>query len=79
MSNPAVPSTAEGVVLAGIARALVQHQQLRPDQAVAIQKRADAAGRGRFIDELVASGALDARRLAAPDGTILGWLAYPAC
>ncbi len=22
---------------------------------------------------------VDARRLAAPDGTILGWLAYPAC
>lgn len=22
---------------------------------------------------------VDARRLAAPDGTVLGWLAYPAC
>lgn len=21
----------------------------------------------------------DARRIAAPDGTVLGWLAYPAC
>ena len=22
---------------------------------------------------------VDARRIAAPDGTVLGWLAYPAC
>ena len=64
MSAIAPPQAAEGIALAGIARALVQHQQLRPDQAVAIQKKADAGDGVRFIDELLASGVLDARRLA---------------
>ena len=53
----------EQTVLAGLARALVQHQVLRPDQAVAIQKRADAA-QTRFIDELIAEGQVSATRLA---------------
>ena len=53
----------EQTVLAGLARALVQHQILRPDQALAIQKKADSA-QHRFIDELVASGPVNARQLA---------------
>jgi type IV pilus assembly protein PilB len=51
------------MVLAGLARALVQHQVLRPDQAVAIQKRADSA-QTRFIDELIAEGPVSATQLA---------------
>ena len=50
-------------MLAGLARALVQHQVLRPDQAVAIQKRADSA-QTRFIDELIAEGPVGAIQLA---------------
>jgi type IV pilus assembly protein PilB len=55
--------TAENVVLAGLARALVQHQLLRLDQAVAIQKKADTA-RTRFVDEVIGAGGLPAARLA---------------
>ncbi|HVL55003.1 MAG TPA: type IV-A pilus assembly ATPase PilB [Burkholderiaceae bacterium] len=53
----------DGVILAGLGRALVQHQLLRLDQAVAVQKKADAGGL-RFIDELIASGLMSAPRLA---------------
>ncbi|MFO1198726.1 MAG: type IV-A pilus assembly ATPase PilB [Burkholderiaceae bacterium] len=53
----------EQTVLAGLARALVQHQILRPDQALAIQKKADAA-QTLFIDELVGSNAVSAKQLA---------------
>ena len=60
----AMPPPAEGVVLAGIARALVQHQKLRLDQAVALQKKAEASESSQFIDELVASGTMAARQLA---------------
>jgi len=56
-------SAADNVVLAGIARALVQHQLLRLDQAVAIQKKADTA-QTRFIDEVVGAGGVPAGRLA---------------
>jgi type IV pilus assembly protein PilB len=49
--------------LSGLARALVQHQQLRPDQAAAIQRKADSASVG-FLDELIADGMLSARRIA---------------
>jgi type IV pilus assembly protein PilB len=59
LSNP----TAEPTPLAGLARALVQHQILRPDQAVGIQRQADA-GQRRFIDELVAGSMVSARQLA---------------
>ncbi|HWS75160.1 MAG TPA: type IV-A pilus assembly ATPase PilB [Quisquiliibacterium sp.] len=55
--------TTEQTVLAGLARALVQHRLLRPDQALAIQKKADAAHTG-FIDELTSSGQLPASQLA---------------
>ncbi len=55
--------TTEQTVLAGLARALVQHRVLRPDQAVAIQKKADAA-RTAFIDELITGGHLSAAQLA---------------
>ena len=55
--------TTEQTVLTGLARALVQHRLLRPDQALAIQKAADAARTG-FIDELTSSGHLSASQLA---------------
>ena len=47
------PAAADNVVLSGLARALVQHQLLRLDQAVALQRRADAS-QAKFVDELVA-------------------------
>jgi len=53
----------EQTVLAGLARALVQHQLLRLDQAVALQKKADAA-HALFIDELIASGQMSAVQVA---------------
>ncbi len=64
MAVATLPTQAtEHTVLAGLARALVQHQVLRPDQALAIQKRADASQQ-RFIDELVANGPVSATQLA---------------
>jgi type IV pilus assembly protein PilB len=56
-------AAARGVVLSGLARALVQHQLLRLDQAVALQKKSDGAS-ARFIDELIGSGQLSASKLA---------------
>ena len=56
-------AAARNVVLSGLARALVQHQLLRLDQAVVIQKKADA-GTSRFIDDLIGSGLLPAAKLA---------------
>ncbi|MCX7211659.1 MAG: hypothetical protein NTW53_03035 [Burkholderiales bacterium] len=50
-------------LLPGIARALVHHQLISPEQASAIQKKA-AAAQGRFIDELISSGQLRAATLA---------------
>ncbi|MBW6495751.1 MAG: type IV-A pilus assembly ATPase PilB [Burkholderiaceae bacterium] len=50
-------------VLAGLGRALVQHQMLRPDEAIAIQRQADNAGTP-FIDELIVSGQFSAAQLA---------------
>ena len=49
--------------LPGIARALVQHQMLRPPQALEIQVKAEAANT-KFIDELVSSGAISSAQLA---------------
>ena len=68
MSAPTVPNTSPAaeqasLSIAGLGRALIQHRLLRLDEAMAIQKSADAA-RGRFIDELVSSGALSASALA---------------
>ena len=53
----------EQTVLAGLARALVQHRVVRPDQALTIQRAADASGQ-RFIDELVTSGPVASSELA---------------
>ncbi len=55
--------TSEQTVLAGLGRALVQHQILRPDQAIAIQRKADVA-KVPFIDELISSGHMSAAQLA---------------
>ncbi len=54
----------ERVVLTGLARALVQHQILRIDQAVAIHKKADASGQASFVDELISSNAITPGKLA---------------
>ena len=54
----------EPVVLPGLARALVQHQMLRIDQAVAIHQKAQAAEQGTFVDELVSSNAITPVKLA---------------
>ena len=56
-------TAANDTVLPGIARALVQNQVISPEQASAIQKKA-AAAQGRFIDELISSGQLNAETLA---------------
>ncbi len=57
------PGMSPGRTLSGLARAMVQQHLLRPEQAVAIQQRADAA-RVKFADEIVASGEFPANRLA---------------
>ena len=66
--NTAYPAKAadksEPVALPGLARALVQHQMLRIDQAVALQQKALAAEQGSFVDELIASKSITAPRLA---------------
>ena len=49
--------------LPGIARALVQHQILKPPQALEIQVKAETANT-KFIDELVVSGAISSAQLA---------------
>jgi type II secretory ATPase GspE/PulE/Tfp pilus assembly ATPase PilB-like protein len=56
-------SAADDTVLSDLARALVQNQLIRPEEATAIQKKASAAQR-RFIDELVSSGQMRAVTLA---------------
>ena len=64
MANPsATPHATEQASLTGLARALVQHQLLRLDQAMALQKKANAE-HTPFIDELIASGEISASRLA---------------
>jgi type IV pilus assembly protein PilB len=64
-------ATAEGVVLSGLARALVQHRLLRPDQAIAVQKKADLA-KAKFVDELTAGGAVTPGSLARFAADIFG-------
>ena len=56
-------AAAGDTVLSGLARAMVQHQLLGLDQAVAVQKKADAAD-AKFIDEVVSGGTMPAARLA---------------
>ena len=66
----------EPVALPGLARALVQHQMLRIDQAVALQQKAQAAEQGSFVDELIASKSIigmpkvSARKRASRGGVI---------
>ncbi|NLD69744.1 MAG: type IV-A pilus assembly ATPase PilB [Limnobacter sp.] len=54
---------AQQTTLAGLGRALVQHQIIRLDQATAIQRKADESNTA-FIDELIAGGTLNAGQLA---------------
>ena len=65
------PRTAEPTTLAGLGRALVQHQILRVDQAGTIQRKADAANVA-FIDELIAGGHMQARQLAKFAAEVFG-------
>ncbi|MCM5570764.1 type IV-A pilus assembly ATPase PilB [Burkholderiaceae bacterium FT117] len=57
--------------LAGIARALVQHEKLRLDQATQLQQAADEAGTG-FVDALLDGGAMSPRQLAAFAAEVFG-------
>ncbi|MFA7666606.1 MAG: type IV-A pilus assembly ATPase PilB [Burkholderiaceae bacterium] len=59
------------IVLAGIARALVQHQRLRLDQATQIQRKADEAEHG-FVSALLESGLMSARQLASFAADVFG-------
>jgi type IV pilus assembly protein PilB len=59
----AVGAPADAVVLSGLARALVQHQLLRPDQAVALHRKIEGTPT-KFVDELVSGGQLPAIKLA---------------
>ena len=65
------PRAAEPTSLAGLGRALVQHQLLRLDQATAIQRKADAGGIA-FIDELIGGGHMQARQLAKFAAEVFG-------
>jgi len=57
--------------LAGLGRALVQHQMLRLDLATTIQRKADAGGIA-FIDELIGGGHMQARQLAKFAAEVFG-------
>ena len=64
MATASAPThTPEPPVLTGLARALVQQQLLRLDQASALQKRASEE-QVQFIDELIGSGQMSATQLA---------------
>jgi type IV pilus assembly protein PilB len=63
-TRPERSEKGEPVVLPGLARALVQHQILRIDQAVAIHQKAQAAEHESFVDELIASNAIASGKLA---------------
>jgi type IV pilus assembly protein PilB len=72
MATATVPSRAgEPTSLAALARALVQHQMLRLDQASAIQRKADS-GHVAFIDELLGGGHMQARQLAKFAAEVFG-------
>jgi type IV pilus assembly protein PilB len=53
----------ENVVLPGLARALVQHQLLRPDQAIELHKKAQTTG-ARFVDLAIGPGGVPSAKLA---------------
>ncbi|ODS98873.1 MAG: type IV-A pilus assembly ATPase PilB [Lautropia sp. SCN 69-89] len=65
------PQAGETHPLAGLGRALVQHQVLRLDQAAAIQRKAQAGGIA-FIDELVGGGHMQARQVAKFAAEVFG-------
>jgi type IV pilus assembly protein PilB len=55
---------AEPTALPGLARALVQHQMLRVDQATKLHQAAQAADRRPFVDELIATNTITPLKLA---------------
>ena len=65
------PRAGEPTSLAGLGRALVQHQMLRLDQATTIQRKADSSGT-TFIDELIGGGHMQARQLAKFSAEVFG-------
>jgi type IV pilus assembly protein PilB len=65
------PANASRVKLSSIARALVQHQALRADQAVELTNKAELAERS-FLDELLASGLVNGLQLAKLMATVFG-------
>ncbi|HMM51182.1 MAG TPA: type IV-A pilus assembly ATPase PilB [Burkholderiaceae bacterium] len=69
-THPA-PQAGEKNALAGLGRALVQHQLLRLDQAAAIQRKAHASGVA-FIDELIGGAHMPARQLAKFAAEVFG-------
>jgi type IV pilus assembly protein PilB len=71
MATATVPRAGEPTSLAALARALVQHQMLRLDQATAIQRKADTS-HAVFIDELIGGGHMQARQLAKFAAEVFG-------
>ena len=69
-THPPRPQSRQ-IVLAGIARALVQHQRLRLDQATQIQRKADDAETS-FAAALLESGVMNARQLASFAADVFG-------
>jgi type IV pilus assembly protein PilB len=61
--NAVAPAVSGTTVLSGLGRALVQQRLLPLEQALAIQRKADAA-RSRFIDEVIHLPELSSDRLA---------------
>ncbi len=68
---PTTPANASRVKLSSIARALVQHQALRTDQAVELTAKAELSERS-FLDELLASGLVNGLQLAKLMATVFG-------
>jgi type IV pilus assembly protein PilB len=68
---PTPAATNPRIKLSSIARALVQHQALRADQAVDLTAKAELAERS-FLDELLASGMVSGLQLAKLMATVFG-------
>jgi type IV pilus assembly protein PilB len=62
-SQGSLTTSNDQIALSGLARALVQHQLLRVDQAMDIQRKA-ASEKTAFIDELLAGGLMKPSQLA---------------
>ncbi len=63
MSSAVTAAPNDRTVLTGLARAMVQHQMIRLDQALELQRKAES-DKSTFIDELIASGQMKSQQLA---------------